>query len=256
MTVAVSMAKWLGVKRVALPTAGNAGGAAAAYAARAGLECFVFMPDDTPVVNQFEAHLCGREGVPRQRPHQRLRQDREGRRGTDGLVRPVHAEGAVPPRRQEDDGPGTGRAVRLDAARRDPLPHRRRHRPDRHVEGVRRAEGAGLAARPITLPRFISCQAEGCAPIVRAFEKGERFAELFPNAKTVASGLRVPVAVGDFMMLDAIRASGGKAATGREATDRRVDGAREFGGGDQHLPGDGRVLRRARTDGKSRRTTT
>ena len=58
MTAAVSMAKWLGVKRVALPTAGNAGGAAAAYAARAGLECFVFMPHDTPVVNQSR-HLCG-----------------------------------------------------------------------------------------------------------------------------------------------------------------------------------------------------
>ena len=59
MTAAVSMAKWLGVKRVALPTAGNAGGAAAAYAARAGLECFVFMPHDTPVVNPVRAHLCG-----------------------------------------------------------------------------------------------------------------------------------------------------------------------------------------------------
>lgn len=66
-------------------------------------------------------------------------------------------------------------------------------------------------------PRLISCQAEGCAPIVRAFESGQRFAELFPNAKTVASGLRVPVAVGDFMMLDAIRASGGKAVAGSEA---------------------------------------
>src|SRR5215218_6119650 len=58
-TACVSMAKWLGVKRVALPTAGNAGGAAAAYAARAGMECFIFMPADTPVVNQFEAHLYG-----------------------------------------------------------------------------------------------------------------------------------------------------------------------------------------------------
>src|SRR5262249_9034750 len=66
-------------------------------------------------------------------------------------------------------------------------------------------------------PRLISCQAEGCAPIVRAFEKGERFAELFPNARRVASGLRVPVAVGDFMMLDAIRESGGKAVAGSEA---------------------------------------
>src|SRR5436305_729474 len=59
MAAAVSMAKWLGVNRVALPTAGNAGGAAAAYAARAGLECFVFMPADTPVVKQFEAYLYG-----------------------------------------------------------------------------------------------------------------------------------------------------------------------------------------------------
>ena len=66
-------------------------------------------------------------------------------------------------------------------------------------------------------PRLYSVQAEGCAPIVRAFDKGERFAELFPNARTVASGLRVPAAVGDFMMLDAIRASGGKALAGAEA---------------------------------------
>jgi threonine synthase len=68
------------------------------------------------------------------------------------------------------------------------------------------------------MPKLVSCQSEGCAPIVRAFDKGERFAELFPNAKTVASGLRVPMAVGDFMMLDAIKASGGWAVAGREET--------------------------------------
>jgi threonine synthase len=66
------------------------------------------------------------------------------------------------------------------------------------------------------MPRLISCQSEGCAPIVRAFESGQRFAETFPNAQTIASGLRVPAAVGDFMMLDAIRASGGLAVAGRE----------------------------------------
>ena len=66
------------------------------------------------------------------------------------------------------------------------------------------------------LPRLVSCQSDGCAPIVRAFEAGERFAELFPNAHTIASGLRVPAAVGDFMMLDAIRASGDCAVAGRE----------------------------------------
>ena len=67
------------------------------------------------------------------------------------------------------------------------------------------------------MPRLVGCQAEGCAPIVRAFEKGERFAQPVANAQTVASGLRVPSAVGDFMMLDAIRASGGRAVAGREA---------------------------------------
>src|SRR5207245_8748551 len=66
------------------------------------------------------------------------------------------------------------------------------------------------------LPRLVACQSDGCAPIVRAFEKGERFAEPFANAHTIASGLRVPAAVGDFMMLDAIRASGGCAIAGRE----------------------------------------
>jgi threonine synthase len=70
--------------------------------------------------------------------------------------------------------------------------------------------------RTQTSPRLIACQSDGCAPIVRAFEAGERFAEPFPNAHTIASGLRVPAAVGDFMMLDAIRASGGRALAGRE----------------------------------------
>jgi threonine synthase len=67
------------------------------------------------------------------------------------------------------------------------------------------------------LPRLIACQSDGCAPIVRAFERGERFAEPFDNATTIASGLRVPSAVGDFMMLDAIRESSGLAIAGREA---------------------------------------
>jgi len=66
------------------------------------------------------------------------------------------------------------------------------------------------------LPRLIACQSDGCAPIVRAFEAGQRFAEPFANAHTLASGLRVPAAVGDFLMLDAIRASGGLAVAGGE----------------------------------------
>jgi threonine synthase len=70
------------------------------------------------------------------------------------------------------------------------------------------------------LPRLFACQSDGCAPIVTAYDKGERFATPFPNAHTVASGLRVPAAVGDFMILDAVRGSGGAALTGKEG--RRI----------------------------------
>lgn len=216
MTAAVSLAKWLGVTRVALPTAGNAGGAAAAYAARAGIECFVFMPADTPAVNQFEPHLygakafrvnglitdCGkvvRDGA-----------DRMGWFDLSTLKEPYRLEGkktmglelaeqlgwTLPDVILYPTGGGTGLIGMWKAF----------------------AELAELGwIPPGKLPRLYSCQAEGCAPIVTAFDKGERFADPFPNARTVASGLRVPAAVGDFLMLDAIRASGGKAVAGSEA---------------------------------------
>ena len=80
--------------------------------------------------------------------------------------------------------------------------------------------------RTRALPRLIACQSDGCAPIVRAFEAGQRFAEPFADAHTMASGLRVPVAVGDFMMLDAMRASGGCAVAGQEG--RIVDWMRRI----------------------------
>jgi threonine synthase len=228
MTAAVSMARWLGVKRVALPTAGNAGGAAAAYAARAGIECFVFLPADTPTVNQFEPHLygakafrvnglindCGkivRDGAERmgwfdlstlKEPY-RL----EGKK-TMGLELAEQMGWRLPDVILYPTGGGTGLIGMWKAF----------------------AELAELGwLRDAKMPRLVSVQAEGCAPIVRAYETGERFAELFPDARTVASGLRVPVAVGDFMMLDAVRASGGLAAAGREAAIgpwmRRASGA-------------------------------
>jgi threonine synthase len=245
MAAAVSMAKWLGVKRVALPTAGNAGGAAAAYAARAGLECFVFMPHDTPVVNQFEVNLygakafrvnglindCGKivkDGTERmgwfdlstlKEPY-RI----EGKK-TMGLELAEQMNWTLPDVIYYPTGGGTGligmwkafgELAQLGWLQANPERQRR--------GGVQQPPPVATEQQPVAdapgsseMPRLISCQAEGCAPIVRAFEKGERFAELFPNAKTVASGLRVPVAVGDFMILDAIRASGGKAVAGSEA---------------------------------------
>jgi threonine synthase len=216
MTTAVSMARHLGLYRLAIPTAGNAGGALAAYGARAGMEVYVFMPDDTPVINQLEAHLAGarvflvnglitdcgrlvREGTERlgwfdvstlKEPY-RL----EGKK-TMGLELAEQTGYRLPDVILYPTGGGTGLIGMWKAF------------AELRALGWLRSE---------RLPRLVSCQSDGCAPIVRAFQSGARFAEPFPNAHTVASGLRVPAAVGDFMMLDAIRASGGTAVAGRES---------------------------------------
>jgi threonine synthase len=215
MTMAVSMARHFGLKRLAIPTAGNAGGALAAYAARADMETFVFMPDDTPAINQMEAHLCGarvflvnglindcgrivREGC-----------DKMGWFDMSTLKEPYRLEGK--------------KTMGLELA--EQLGWRL---PD--VILYPTGGGTGLIGmwkafqelvelgwlKETKMPRLVSCQSDGCAPIVRAFEAGQRFAEPFVGAHTIASGLRVPAAVGDFMMLDAIRASGGCAIAGRE----------------------------------------
>jgi threonine synthase len=215
MTVAVSMARHLGLKRLAIPTAGNAGGALAAYGARAGMEVFVFMPDDTPVINQMEAYLAGahvflvnglitdcgklvREGVEKadwfdfstlKEPY-RL----EGKK-TMGLELAEQGGWELPDVILYPTGGGTGLIGMAKAF----------------------AELGELGwLKSEKRPRLISCQSDGCAPIVRAFDAGQRFAEPFPNAHTVASGLRVPAAAGDFMILDAVRASGGTAVAGDE----------------------------------------
>jgi threonine synthase len=215
MTVAVSMARHFGLRRLAIPTAGNAGGALAAYGARAGMEVFVFMPEDTPRINQLEAYLAGakvflvnglitdcgrlvREGtgvvgwfdVSTLKEPYRL----EGKK-TMGLELAEQLGWCLPDVILYPTGGGTGLIGMWKAF------------AELRELGWLKSE---------KLPRLVSCQSEGCAPIVRAFEAGVRFAEPFPNAATIASGLRVPAAVGDFMMLDAIRASGGRALAGRE----------------------------------------
>lgn len=216
MAVAVSMARHLGLSRLAIPTAGNAGGALAAYAARAGLEAFVFMPDDTPRINQLEAHLAGarvflvnglitdcarivREGIgplgwfdlsTLKEPY-RL----EGKK-TMGLELAEQLGGRLPDVIFYPTGGGTGLIGMWKA--------------------FAELQTLGWLAEGQALPRMIACQSDGCAPIVRAFEQGARFAEPFAHAHTLASGLRVPAAVGDFMILDAVRQSGGRAVAGRE----------------------------------------
>jgi threonine synthase len=215
MAVAVSMARHFGLRRLAIPTAGNAGGALAAYGARAGLEIYVFMPEDTPLINQLEADLAGakvflvnglitdcgrlvRENAERmgwfdmstlKEPY-RL----EGKK-TMGLELAEQLGWSLPDVILYPTGGGTGLIGMWKAF-------------------AELGELGWLHTR--RLPRLIACQSDGCAPIVRAFEKEERFAEPFANAHTLASGLRVPAAVGDFMILDAVKASGGCAVAGRE----------------------------------------
>jgi threonine synthase len=215
MTVAVSMARQLGLARLAIPSAGNAGGALAAYAARAGMEAFVFMPVDTPLVNQVEAHLAGarvflvnglisdcgkivRETSSRMgwfdlstlREPYRL----EGKK-TMGLELAEQMNWDLPDTILYPTGGGTGLIGMWKAF-------------------LEMRELGWL--RGSKLPRLIACQSNGCAPIVRAFDSGERFAQPIAKARTKASGLRVPSALGDFMILDAVRSSDGLAATGDE----------------------------------------
>ena len=215
MSAAVSMAKELGVKKVAAPSAGNAAGALAAYAARAGMEAHLFMPRDTPRANVVEsielgAHVtlidglitdCGAEVA--------KRKDAEGWFDVSTLKEPYRVEGkktlgyelaeamgwTLPDVIIYPTGGGTG------------------------LIGMWKAfdEMEEMGWIGSMRPRMVTVQSKGCAPIVTAFEKGERFADMFPNATTVASGLRVPKAIGDFLILDAIRASGGSAVAVSDA---------------------------------------
>ena len=209
LSAAVSMAKTLGIKTIALPTAGNAGGAAAAYAARAGLRCVIAMPPDTPSAIVLECrafgadvHLidglisdCGAFIASNAAAH--------GWFEVSTLKEPYRIEG------KKTMGYELWEEFDGSASRRHRLSDRRRRRPDRHVESVRGARGDG--AHGSQRPRMIAAQAEGCAPIVRAFEQRESASDLWDNAATVAAGLRVPKPLGDFLILADVYASGGEA---------------------------------------------
>jgi len=209
MTAAVTMAKQLGAKKVAAPSAGNAAGALAAYAARAGLEAYLFMPLDTPkacVIECYElgAHVtlmkglitdCGAEVA--------RRKEAEGWFDVSTLKEPYRVEGkktlgyelaeqlnwTLPDAILYPTGGGTG------------------------LVGMWKAfdEMEQMGWIGSKRPRMYSVQADGCQPIVRAFNAGEKFAAEHLGAATRASGLRVPKAVGDFIMLDLLRKSGGGA---------------------------------------------
>jgi threonine synthase len=228
MAAAVSMAKELGATKLAVPSAGNAAGALAAYAARAGLEAFIFMPNDTPRANVIECEQTG--------AHVTL---------MDGLITDCGAEVA---RRKEAEGwfdvSTLKEPYRIEGKK--TMGYELAEQFDWELPDViiyPTGGGTGLIGMWKAFeemeqmgwigskrPRMVTVQAAGCAPIVRAFEEGKRFADEFPNAQTTASGLRVPRAIGDFLILDALRASGGTAiaVTDKELIDAtKVIGAAE-----------------------------
>jgi len=209
MSVAVSMAKHLGATKLAAPSAGNAGGALAAYAARAGLEAHIFMPRDTPQANIIECRELG--------AHVRL---------IDGLITDCGAEIA---RRKTKEGwfdmSTLKEPYRVEGKK--TLGYELAERLNWQLPNVilyPTGGGTGLIGMWKAFdemealgwiggkrPRMFAVQAAGCAPIVRAFEAGEKNAAEILDAHTMASGLRVPKAIGDFLILNILRQSNGGA---------------------------------------------
>ena len=207
LVMAVSMAKSFGIKHMAMPTNGNAGAALAAYASRAGIKTTIFCPEDTPEVNVSEIGLqgadvyrvngliddCGKivaEG-----------KAKVGWFDTSTLKEPYRIEGkktmglelaeqlgwTVPDVIFYPTGGGTGLIGMWKAF----------------------AELEAIGFIGSKRPRMVAVQAAGCAPMVRAYEAGEEHAPRWENAHTIAAGIRVPQAIGDFLILRAVRESGG-----------------------------------------------
>ena len=230
LAMAVTMAHKFGIKKVAIPTAGNAGGALSAYAARAGMEAFVFMPADTSVINQQECQLSGArlylvDGLINVcGAIVKAGKERVGWFDMSTLKEPYRIEGKktmglelaeqfnwrLPDVILYPTGGGTGLIGMWKA-----------------FKELR--ELGWLTSE--TMPRMVSVQSDGCCPIVNAFKSGARFAEPVIDAKTIASGIRVPGAVGDFMILDTLKESEGCAVAVAESGIRKWQelGARKSG---------------------------
>ena len=209
LAAAVSKAKELGVVGVTIPTAGNAGGALAAYAARAGMTAHVFMPQDASEANKKEVVHAGGELVLVDgligEAGQQSRQVAEERDMFDlsTLQEPYRAEGKKTM--------GYEIAEQLDWTFPDAIIYPTGGGTG--VVGIWKAieELEGLGWSGGKRPRFFSVQAEGCQPIVRAFERGDEYAEPWENAHTIAHGMRVPSAIADYIILKVLRDSGGGA---------------------------------------------
>jgi len=222
LAMAVSMAKQLNLKHLAIPTNGNAGAALAAYATKAGMKSTVFCPDDTPEINIKEIERlgantykvnglineCGKivlEGkgkagwfdVSTLKEPYRI----EGKK-TMGLELAEQLKWKLPDVIFYPTGGGTG------------------------LIGMWKAFNELLELGWIKgrLPRMVAVQAEGCAPIYKAWSEGKEFAPLWENAQTVASGIRVPIAVGDFLIIRAVNESNGFSVS---VTDEEIISARD-----------------------------
>lgn len=221
LAMAVSMAKELGVKVIAMPTAGNAGAALSAYATRAGIKSYIFSPDDSQEITIQETILqggeiylvnglindCGKIVADGKGPagwfdFSTLKEPYriEGKK-TMGLELAEQMNWQLPDAIFYPTGGGTGLIGMWKA--------------------FQELEEIGFIGSK--KPKMIAVQAEGCAPIVKAFNEGKEHAELWENAETIAQGMRVPVAVGDFLILRAVRESGGFATT---VSDAEIEAAR------------------------------
>ena len=228
IAVAVSKAKELGVRALTIPTAGNAGSALAAYGARAGIPVDVFLPADTPPLfakemRAFGATLHQVDGlIDRAGAEARAHAAATGAFDISTLKEPYRCEGKKTM--------GYELAEQFDWELPDVIIY-----PTGGGTGLigmwkafdEMEEMGWIGSRR---PRMVTVQAAGCAPIVRAFEEGKRFADEFQNAHTTASGLRVPKAIGDFLIIDALRASGGTAVA---VTDEElIEATKEIGAGE------------------------
>ena len=209
LSVAITMARYLGAKKIAIPTAGNAGGAAAAYASRSGIEVSVFVPEKAPIVHKMECVLAGANvTVVRGHLHDcaeivAQRTPVEGWFELSTFKEPYRAEGkktmayelveqfggSVPDVILYPTGGGTGLVAMWRA--------------------FGELEALGWIGEK--KPRMICVQAKGCAPLVRAFENNDDVSSLWENPTTMVSGLRAPKVLADFLCLQAIRESGGTA---------------------------------------------
>ena len=210
LALAVTMARHYGLNKLAVPSAGNAAGALAAYAAAAGLEAHIFMPKDVPFANYFEAVMygaqvtlvdglisdCGRMVAERK--------EKEGWFDVSTLKEPFRVEGKKTMGYELVEQLGweypaavfypTGGGVGLIGM----------------WKAFGELEELGWV-RPGKRPRMIAVQSAGCAPVARAFEQGETSSRMWQHAATFASGLRVPKPYGDYIMLEILRESGGVA---------------------------------------------